>query len=108
PSSLSFRTHTCGQLRSHHVGEKVTLCGWVQYLRQDLFVILRDFSGLTQVLIPQEESALKAVLCDLSVESVVKVTGTVRKRPVGQENKVTCYTQFCKILIRQCSILKTK
>ncbi|MED6280416.1 aspartyl-tRNA synthetase 2, mitochondrial [Characodon lateralis] len=87
PSSLSFRTHTCGQLRSHHVGEKVTLCGWVQYLRQDLFVILRDFSGSTQVLIPQEESALKAVLCDLSVESVVKVTGTVRKRPVGQENK---------------------
>uniref|UniRef100_A0A3Q3FKN3 Aspartyl-tRNA synthetase 2, mitochondrial n=1 Tax=Kryptolebias marmoratus TaxID=37003 RepID=A0A3Q3FKN3_KRYMA len=81
--------HTCGELRPDHVGEKVTLCGWVQYLRQDLFVILRDFSGLTQVLIPQEESAssLKAVLCDLTVESVVKVTGTVRKRPAGQENK---------------------
>uniref|UniRef100_A0AAQ6AFQ1 Aminoacyl-transfer RNA synthetases class-II family profile domain-containing protein n=1 Tax=Amphiprion ocellaris TaxID=80972 RepID=A0AAQ6AFQ1_AMPOC len=75
--------------QSDHVGEKVTLCGWVQYLRQDLFVILRDFSGLTQVLIPQEESAsnLKAVLCDLTVESVVKVTGTVRRRPAGQENK---------------------
>ncbi|XP_017277645.1 aspartate--tRNA ligase, mitochondrial [Kryptolebias marmoratus] len=88
-SSLSFRSHTCGELRPDHVGEKVTLCGWVQYLRQDLFVILRDFSGLTQVLIPQEESAssLKAVLCDLTVESVVKVTGTVRKRPAGQENK---------------------
>uniref|UniRef100_A0A3Q2NNQ2 Aspartyl-tRNA synthetase 2, mitochondrial n=1 Tax=Fundulus heteroclitus TaxID=8078 RepID=A0A3Q2NNQ2_FUNHE len=89
PSSLSFRTHTCGELRSYHVGEKVTLCGWVQYLRQDLFVILRDFSGLTQVLIPQEDSAInvKAMLCDLSVESVVKITGTVRKRPAGQENK---------------------
>ncbi|XP_032422385.1 aspartate--tRNA ligase, mitochondrial [Xiphophorus hellerii] len=89
PSSLSFRTHTCGELRSHHVGEKVTLCGWVQYLRQDLFIILRDFSGLTQVLIPQKDSALsvKAALCDLSVESVVKVTGTVRRRPDGQENK---------------------
>ncbi|XP_070774610.1 aspartate--tRNA ligase, mitochondrial [Enoplosus armatus] len=89
PSSLSFRSHTCGELRSDHVGERVTLCGWVQYLRQDLFVILRDFSGLTQVLIPQEESArsLKAVLCDLPAESVVKVTGTVRRRPAGQENK---------------------
>ncbi|KAM6989133.1 aspartate--tRNA ligase, mitochondrial [Tautogolabrus adspersus] len=89
PSSLSFRSHTCGELRTHHVGEKVTLCGWVQYLRQDLFVILRDFSGLTQVLIPQEDSAghLKAVLCDLTAESVVKVTGTVRPRPAGQENK---------------------
>ncbi|XP_038127537.1 aspartate--tRNA ligase, mitochondrial [Cyprinodon tularosa] len=89
PSSLSFRTHTCGELRSHHVGEKVTLCGWVQYLRQDLFVILRDFNGLTQVLIPQEESttSIKAILSGLSVESVIKVTGTVRRRPAGQENK---------------------
>ncbi|KAM6919065.1 aspartate--tRNA ligase, mitochondrial [Xenentodon cancila] len=89
PSSLSFRSHTCGELRSKHVGEKVTLCGWVQYLRQDLFVILRDFSGSAQILIPQEESAshLKAVLCDLTVESVIKVTGTVQERPAGQENK---------------------
>ncbi|XP_061587053.1 aspartate--tRNA ligase, mitochondrial [Cololabis saira] len=89
PSSRSLRSHTCGELRASHVGEKVTLCGWVQYLRQDLFVILRDFSGLAQVLIPQEESAsnLKAVLCDLTVESVIKVTGTVQKRPAGQENK---------------------
>ncbi|KAA8587542.1 hypothetical protein FQN60_016404, partial [Etheostoma spectabile] len=95
-SSSEHRSHTCGELRSHHVGEKVSLCGWVQYLsnlsasnRQDLFVIMRDFSGLTQVLIPQEESAsnLKAALCDLTTESVVKVTGTVRRRPAGQENK---------------------
>ncbi|XP_055359682.1 aspartate--tRNA ligase, mitochondrial isoform X2 [Betta splendens] len=90
PSSLSFRSHTCGELRPHHVGHRVTLCGWVQYLRQDLFVILRDFSGLTQVLIPQEQSSgqLKAALCDLTAESVVKVTGTVKRRPMGQENKM--------------------
>uniref|UniRef100_A0A7N8Y2N9 Aspartyl-tRNA synthetase 2, mitochondrial n=1 Tax=Mastacembelus armatus TaxID=205130 RepID=A0A7N8Y2N9_9TELE len=89
PSSLSFRSHTCGELRPEHVGEVVTVCGWVQYLRHDLFIILRDFSGLTQILIPQEESAgdLKAALCDLTAESVVKVTGTVRRRPAGQENK---------------------
>ncbi|XP_039999341.1 aspartate--tRNA ligase, mitochondrial [Xiphias gladius] len=89
PSSLTLRSHTCGELRSDHVGDTVTLCGWVQYLRQDRFVILRDFSGLTQILIPQEESAadLKAVLCDLTAESVIKVTGTVRRRPAGQENK---------------------
>uniref|UniRef100_A0A667Y9M8 Aspartyl-tRNA synthetase 2, mitochondrial n=1 Tax=Myripristis murdjan TaxID=586833 RepID=A0A667Y9M8_9TELE len=89
PSSLTFRSHTCGELTPQHVGERVTLCGWVQYLRQDLFVILRDFSGLTQVLIPQDESKhnVKATLCDLTTESVIKVTGTVRRRPAGQENK---------------------
>ncbi|KAM9323384.1 aspartate--tRNA ligase, mitochondrial [Pholidichthys leucotaenia] len=88
PNSLSFRSHSCGELRAHHVGQKVTLCGWVQYLRQNLFVILRDFSGLTQVLVPQEAAGnLKSSLCALTVESVVRVTGTVRQRPAGQELK---------------------
>ncbi|XP_068425102.1 aspartate--tRNA ligase, mitochondrial isoform X2 [Clinocottus analis] len=89
PSSLSFRSHTCGELRLDHVGETVTLCGWVQYLRHDLFVILRDFSGLAQVLIPQGDSAshLKTALCQLTTESVIKVTGTVKRRPTGHENK---------------------
>uniref|UniRef100_A0AAR2IMS6 Aminoacyl-transfer RNA synthetases class-II family profile domain-containing protein n=1 Tax=Pygocentrus nattereri TaxID=42514 RepID=A0AAR2IMS6_PYGNA len=88
-SSLSMRSHACGELRSSHVGEEVTLCGWVQYLRQDLFVILRDFSGLVQVLIPQDESKheLKNAFCRLSVESVIMVKGRVRLRPAGQENK---------------------
>ncbi|KAI5627856.1 aspartate--tRNA ligase, mitochondrial [Silurus asotus] len=87
-SSLSSRSHTCGELRSSHVGQEVTLCGWVQYLRQDLFVILRDFSGLVQVLIPQEESQreLKDAFGGLMVESVIKVKGRVRLRPEGQRN----------------------
>ncbi|XP_020318762.1 aspartate--tRNA ligase, mitochondrial isoform X1 [Oncorhynchus kisutch] len=88
-SSLSFRSHTCGELRPADVGEEVTLCGWVQYLRQDLFVIMRDFSGLAQILIPQDEDKmnLKTALCDLPPESVIRVKGTVRLRPDGQENK---------------------
>ncbi|GAA6088433.1 aspartate--tRNA ligase, mitochondrial isoform X1 [Tachysurus ichikawai] len=87
-SSLSIRSHTCGELSSSHVGQEVTLCGWVQYLRQDLFVVLRDFSGLIQVFIPQDKShrELKDVFCGLMVESVIKVTGRVRHRPEGQKN----------------------
>uniref|UniRef100_A0A672N345 Aspartyl-tRNA synthetase 2, mitochondrial n=1 Tax=Sinocyclocheilus grahami TaxID=75366 RepID=A0A672N345_SINGR len=81
--------HTCGELCWSHVDEEVTLCGWVQYLRQDLFVILRDFSGLVQILIPQDESKseLKNAFLGLTVESVIMVKGRVRRRPEGQENK---------------------
>uniref|UniRef100_A0A3B4B1L7 Aminoacyl-transfer RNA synthetases class-II family profile domain-containing protein n=1 Tax=Periophthalmus magnuspinnatus TaxID=409849 RepID=A0A3B4B1L7_9GOBI len=88
-NSLSFRTHTCGELRSTHIGEKVTLCGWVQYRRHDLFIILRDFGGLTQILIPQEEAVphVKDALINIPLESVIKVRGTVQPRPKGQENK---------------------
>uniref|UniRef100_A0A671MU37 Aspartate--tRNA ligase, mitochondrial-like n=1 Tax=Sinocyclocheilus anshuiensis TaxID=1608454 RepID=A0A671MU37_9TELE len=88
-SSFSLRSHTCGELCSSHVDEEVTLCGWIQYLRQDLFVILRDFSGLVQILIPQDESKseLKNAFLGLTVESVIMVKGRVRCRPEGQENK---------------------
>uniref|UniRef100_A0A8D3DIR9 Aminoacyl-transfer RNA synthetases class-II family profile domain-containing protein n=1 Tax=Scophthalmus maximus TaxID=52904 RepID=A0A8D3DIR9_SCOMX len=74
PSSWSLRSHTCGELRSDNVGDRVTLCGWVQYLRQDLFVILMIFFFKLNTIIQSE--------------SVIKVTGTVRRRPAGQENKV--------------------
>nr|XP_056701665.1 aspartate--tRNA ligase, mitochondrial [Euleptes europaea] len=82
------RTKTCGELCSADVGQEVTLCGWIQYRRQGQFVVLRDFQGLTQILIPQDEAAshLKKVLCDAPVESVVRVTGMVVSRPPGQTN----------------------
>uniref|UniRef100_A0A674IYX6 Aminoacyl-transfer RNA synthetases class-II family profile domain-containing protein n=1 Tax=Terrapene triunguis TaxID=2587831 RepID=A0A674IYX6_9SAUR len=78
----------CGELRSAHVGQEVTLCGWIQYQRQGLFLVLRDFQGLTQIIIPQDEahSHVKKVLYDAPVESVVRVTGTVTSRPPGQKN----------------------
>uniref|UniRef100_A0A8D2Q2P6 Aspartyl-tRNA synthetase 2, mitochondrial n=1 Tax=Zosterops lateralis melanops TaxID=1220523 RepID=A0A8D2Q2P6_ZOSLA len=88
PARFVTRTNTCGELRSAHVGQKVTLYGWVQYQRQGLFLVLRDFQGLTQVIIPQDEahSHLKELLSSAPLESVVRVTGTVSPRPLGQEN----------------------
>ncbi|XP_039591562.1 aspartate--tRNA ligase, mitochondrial [Polypterus senegalus] len=87
-NSYLARTHTCGELRSEHIGHVVTLCGWIQYQRHNQFIILRDFDGLTQVILQQNESTeqMKKTLCDLPLESVVKVTGKVIKRPLGQEN----------------------
>ncbi|TRY89801.1 hypothetical protein DNTS_001861 [Danionella cerebrum] len=59
------------------------------HFRHDLFVILRDFSGLIQVLIPQDESRseLKKAFLGLTVESVVMIKGRVQRRPEGQHNK---------------------
>ncbi|KAM4721223.1 aspartate--tRNA ligase, mitochondrial [Rhinophrynus dorsalis] len=87
-SSFVPRSHTCGELCSAHVGQEVTLCGWLQYQRHGLFVILRDFHGLTQVILPQDESGsqLKKMLSEAPLESVVLVKGMVIARPAGQEN----------------------
>uniref|UniRef100_A0A8D0EHT9 Aspartyl-tRNA synthetase 2, mitochondrial n=1 Tax=Strix occidentalis caurina TaxID=311401 RepID=A0A8D0EHT9_STROC len=87
-NSFVTRTNTCGELRSAHVGQEVTLYGWIQYQRQGLFLVLRDFQGLTQIIIPQDEahSHVKKLLSNAPVESVVRVTGTVSLRPPGQEN----------------------
>ncbi|MEE6496064.1 hypothetical protein FKM82_002214 [Ascaphus truei] len=87
-NSFASRSHTCGELCAAHVGQEVTLCGWLQYHRHGLFVILRDFHGLTQVILPQDEhdTQLKKLLSEAPLESVVLVKGTVIPRPAGQEN----------------------
>ncbi|XP_077013123.1 aspartate--tRNA ligase, mitochondrial isoform X3 [Tamandua tetradactyla] len=87
-NSFIARTNTCGELRSSHLGQEVILCGWIQYRRQNIFLVLRDFHGLVQVVIPQDESAasVKKILCEAPMESVLQVYGTVISRPPGQEN----------------------
>ena len=45
-----FRTHMCGELSSKIVGQKVQVSGWIQNIRMDKFIILRDRTGLCQVL----------------------------------------------------------
>ncbi|XP_032815019.1 aspartate--tRNA ligase, mitochondrial isoform X1 [Petromyzon marinus] len=87
-NSFLRRTHTCGELGLEHVGQEVTLFGWIQYQRNAQFVVLRDFQGLTQLVVPEGEafSALRLCLFEVPVESVVSVSGVVLRRPPGQSN----------------------
>nr|DBA17975.1 TPA: hypothetical protein GDO54_016277 [Pyxicephalus adspersus] len=89
-SSFGSRSHTCGELNSAHVGQEVTLCGWLQYQRGDVFLILRDLHGLTQVILPSDEesSQLRKKMKETPLESVLLVKGKVIVRPSGQENPI--------------------
>lgn len=90
-----YRTHTCGELRPTHLGQVVTLSGWVQKSRnlgEIIFIDLRDRYGITQITLDDASPLeLKAVAEGLGREFVVKVVGTVRQRsavnnkiPTGQ------------------------
>ncbi len=84
------RSHSCGALRAGHVGQDVTLMGWV-FRRRDhgglVFVDLRDREGLSQcVFNPAASAVAHANAQALRSEFVAAVRGTVQRRPPGTEN----------------------
>jgi aspartyl-tRNA synthetase len=85
-----YRTHTCGELRTSHVGQTVTLAGWVHRRRDHggvVFVDLRDRYGLVQVVFnPDLPKATLAEIDSVRFEWVLQITGLVHKRPEGMEN----------------------
>jgi len=79
-----LRTHTCGELNISHLGQTVTLCGWVQKSRDlggTTFIDVRDRYGLTQLVFNTgTDAALRDVARSLGREFVIKVTGKVLER----------------------------
>jgi aspartyl-tRNA synthetase len=88
--ALPLRSHRCGDLRAEDAGAEVALCGWVAHLRDHgrvLFVDLRDREGSVQVVVhPEEQAEAHAAASKTRAESVVRVTGDVRRRPEGTVN----------------------
>ena len=79
-----LRTHNCNQLSAEHIGEKVTLCGWVSTIRDHggvLFVDLRDHYGVTQIVFSDDK-----MLSGISKETVVSIVGNVTERDAETVN----------------------
>ena len=85
-----YKTHTCGELRPEHIGQTVTLAGWVNARRDHgglIFLDLRDRWGLTQLVTnPELSPAAHENASHVRNEFVLKVSGVVRARLPGKEN----------------------
>ena len=79
---VQSRTHNCGELRLSDAGTRVTLCGFMENVREVgsalSFIVLRDFYGVTQIVAETEE--MVNLVKGLNKESTISVTGTVRER----------------------------
>jgi len=85
-----LKSHSCGELRKKHAGQKVSLAGWVHRRRDHggkVFIDLRDREGIVQVVFnPQVSQKAYEVAGSLRSEYVIQVTGEVATRPKGTEN----------------------
>jgi aspartyl-tRNA synthetase len=96
------RTHSCGELRTAHIGQTVVLNGWVNSMRKhpgQVFVDLRDRYGLTQCVFENLAEA-----ADLQREWVLSLKGTVRERLPGKHNEKIA-TGDIELLVTELRIL---
>ncbi|GLQ31250.1 aspartate--tRNA ligase [Litoribrevibacter albus] len=85
-----MRSHYCGALRKEHVGQEITLCGWVHRRRDHggvIFLDVRDRDGITQVVFDPDREESFATADSVRNEYVIQLTGIVRDRPEGTINK---------------------
>ncbi len=103
------RTHHCNELREEHIGQTVTINGWV-HSNRDLggvvFIDVRDREGRTQAVFDPSDlsSDLFETASKLHSESVISVTGKVRIRPDGTKNE-KIDTGLVEVLAEQIEVL---
>ncbi|MFH1380809.1 MAG: aspartate--tRNA ligase, partial [Candidatus Omnitrophota bacterium] len=105
-----LRTHTCGELNKAHIGNEVSLAGWVNKRRDHgdlIFIDVRDAYGLTQLVFdPQKNRDMHEKSHELKSEYVIQVKGTVRERPEGTKN-LKLSTGSVEILVKELEILNS-
>jgi len=105
-----FRTHDCGELREEHIGQTVTVSGWVNRRRDHgglVFIDLRDRYGLVQTVFnPEVSGSAHSLALELRTEYVVRAKGTLARRPKGTENPKLA-TSDVEIIVEEAEILNT-
>lgn len=105
-----FKTKTCGELRKEHVGQHVTLAGWVHRRRDHggvIFIDLRDRFGLTQIVINPanvRSAEIFKLAESLRNEYVIQVEGQVTLRPEGMANPKMS-TGEVEVMVSQLALL---
>jgi len=102
-----LRTHTCGELRSSHIGQQVTMAGWVQKIRDKggmIWVDVRDKYGITQLIFEEGKTDEKTLELARRVgrEFVISATGEVVER-VAKNDKIP--TGDVEIKVKELTVL---
>lgn len=106
-----YRTHNCGKLRSEHIGQTVTLSGWIQKSR-DLggmtFIDLRDRYGITQLVFNMDtDNTLCEKARKLGREFVIQIEGNVIERSSKNKNMATGDVEIEVVTLRVLNEAKT-
>lgn len=104
-----MRTHYCGELNAKHIGDTITVCGWVHRRRDHggvIFLDLRDRQGLLQVVVDPDTKDAFATADRARSEWVMQITGLVRARPEGTVN-ADMPTGEIEVLGREVKVLNT-
>jgi aspartyl-tRNA synthetase len=104
-----MRSEYCGLISRKHLGQTVSLCGWVHSRRDHggvIFIDMRDREGLVQVVCDPQTPRTFRTADRLRSEYVIRVTGSVRERPAGTANPHLASGEV-EVLAHEIAILNT-